>query len=183
MTQEIEYVDILTESGEKTGEKKPKDDVHRDGDWHKSVHIWVLNSKRELLIQRRAACKKSHPNQWDISAAGHVSAGDTPIAAAVREFQEELGLSLSEDEFEYLFEIRANAVLNNGTFIEREINDVYLVKKDIDPSVLHLQEEEVAEVKYIPWEELEIRIQAEDAEYVRHPQEYAKLFERIRALI
>ena len=180
MAKESEYLDILTEEGEKTGETKPKDDVHRDGDWHKSVHVWVLNSRGELLIQRRAAQKKSHPNQWDISAAGHVSAGDSPIDAAIREFHAELGILLSEKEINYLFEVRANAVLNNGTFFEREINDVYLVKKDLDTLKMRLQEEEVAEVKYIPWKELKKEIQEENPEFVRHPMEYEKLFALLR---
>jgi isopentenyldiphosphate isomerase len=58
--------------------------VHRDGDWHRSVHIWVLNSEKgELLMQKRVAFKDSWPSHWDIGCAGHVSAGDTSIITGI----------------------------------------------------------------------------------------------------
>lgn len=42
------------------------------GDWHRAVHVWIyVQSTESLLIQKRAACKESWPDLWDISAAGH----------------------------------------------------------------------------------------------------------------
>ena len=42
------------------------------GDWHRAVHVWIfVQSTANVLIQKRAACKESWPNLWDISAAGH----------------------------------------------------------------------------------------------------------------
>ena len=48
----MEYLDILDENGNLTGEKKLRTEVHRDGDWHKAVHVWILNSKNQLLLQK-----------------------------------------------------------------------------------------------------------------------------------
>lgn len=70
-----EFFDILDGNGNKTGKIKPRTKVHRDGDWHKAVHIWVINHKREILLQRRCATKDSNPNMLTISVAGHLSAG------------------------------------------------------------------------------------------------------------
>lgn len=89
----IEYFDVLNEIGAKTGIVKLRSHVHRDGeptspctstaehtqgahcaagDWHRSVHVWVYAQNTDsLLIQKRAACKDSWPNLWDVSAAGH----------------------------------------------------------------------------------------------------------------
>lgn len=57
--------------------------VHRDGDYHRAVHVWIYSeSTRELLLQKRADCKDSWPGQWDISSAGHISAGDSSLVTA-----------------------------------------------------------------------------------------------------
>jgi isopentenyldiphosphate isomerase len=90
MTGGIEYIDTITPDGNLTGESRPRDEVHKNGIWHRSVHIWVLNDKEELLIQRRALQKESHPGMWDVSCAGHIGSGDSSLQAAVRELKEEL---------------------------------------------------------------------------------------------
>ena len=69
----MEYFDVLDENGNKTGETKLRSEVHRDGDWHRTVHIWVFNRQGEVLLQRRCATKDSYPNMLDISCAGHLS--------------------------------------------------------------------------------------------------------------
>ena len=177
-----EYVDILDGNGNPTGQTKLKSEVHRDGDWHKSVHIWVINSKNELLIQKRASIKESWPNLFDISAAGHVSAGEKPITSAIREVREELGLDVSEKDFEYLFTVPQQITTNNGAFINNEFSDVYLVKTDLDLSKFELQKEEVAEVKFIPFKDLQSAIINKSSEFVPHPEEYRLLFEKLEGL-
>ncbi len=88
-----EKIDVLNEKGELTGEIRTKKEVHELGLWHKSNHVWILNSEGELLLQHRAKNKENYGNAWDISAAGHVSAGESGIESALREIKEELGLS------------------------------------------------------------------------------------------
>ncbi|PPD72659.1 hypothetical protein GOBAR_DD30432 [Gossypium barbadense] len=79
-------------------------DVHRDGDYHKAVHVWIFaESTQELLLQKRADCKDSWPGLWDISSAGHISAGDSSLITAQRELQEELWVILPKDAFELIF--------------------------------------------------------------------------------
>lgn len=57
--------------------------VHRDGDYHRAVHVWIFaESTQELLVQRRADNKDSWPGLWDISSAGHISAGDSSLVTA-----------------------------------------------------------------------------------------------------
>lgn len=47
----MEFLDILDKNGNKTGEKKERKEVHSKGYWHKGVHIWIINSNKELLVQ------------------------------------------------------------------------------------------------------------------------------------
>jgi len=97
----MEYIDVLDKNGNKTGAIKPKSEIHRDGDRHRGSYIWIINSRNELLIQKRSSSKENYPNLWDISVAGHVSAGEDSISSALRETEEELGLKLKKENFQY----------------------------------------------------------------------------------
>lgn len=172
----IEFFDLLDFNGIPTGQKKIKQEVHRDGDWHRTVHAWIINDKGELLIQKRSNSKVLYPGMWDISSAGHLSLGENSIEACVRETNEELGINIQPDEFEYLFTCRRQAVENEGTFIDNEFNDVYLVQKDIKISDIKMRSEEVEDIKYIHFFELEKLVSTKDKNLVLHIDEYGKLF-------
>ncbi|XP_059641061.1 nudix hydrolase 3 isoform X2 [Cornus florida] len=126
--KEQEHLDVLTKTGQKSGISKPRGDIHRDGDYHRAVHVWIYSeSTQELLLQRRADCKDSWPGLWDISSAGHISAGDSSLITARRELHEELGVILPKEAFELIFVFLEECVINDGKFINNEFNDVYLV--------------------------------------------------------
>ncbi len=114
----MESLDLLDEDGNKTGVKKPKDEVHREGLPHRNVHVWIVNGKGEILLQKRAA-KLSFAFHWDASAAGHISAGSKPMTTAVKETFEELGLQLKEKELEFLFTVK-QLHKSGANFIENE---------------------------------------------------------------
>lgn len=75
------------EIGEETRAK-----VHENNLRHRAVHLFLFNSKGELLLQKRSATKDRHPLVWDSSAAGHVDAKEAYEISAVRELEEELGI-------------------------------------------------------------------------------------------
>lgn len=66
--------------------------VHANHWLHRAVHIFVFNSRGELLIHRRSATKDEAPLKMTSSASGHLSAGEDYATAATRELEEELGL-------------------------------------------------------------------------------------------
>jgi isopentenyl-diphosphate delta-isomerase type 1 len=172
-----EYIDIVDDGGNPTGERKLKSLVHKEGSRHKTVHVWIINSKGELMIQRRSPMKENHPNLWDISCAGHISAGETSLQAATRETKEELNMTIKEQNLEYLFTVNNPPItLNNGVYIDYEFQDVYLLKIGSDVPDFKLQIEEVAEIKWIPWRELQKMVHGGDVSLVPHQQEYDKLF-------
>jgi len=77
-----------------TGQIKERGQVHKDGDWHRSVQVWVAQKDTNnvrVLMQRRSKYKDTHPNQLDVSCAGHVNAGDDILETTMRELEEELG--------------------------------------------------------------------------------------------
>ncbi|KAL9242107.1 hypothetical protein vseg_016141 [Gypsophila vaccaria] len=176
-----EYFDVLTKTGQKTGFRKPRGEVHRDGEYHRAVHVWIYcESTNELLLQKRSDCKDSWPGQWDISSAGHISAGDSSLITARRELHEELGVNLPENAFELLFVFLQECVINDGKFINNEFNDVYLVTTvtPIPQEAFTLQETEVSAVKYISCEEYKSLLMNEDPDYVPYDLngQYGQLF-------
>lgn len=70
-----------------------RSEVHGNNLLHRAVHIFIFNRAGEVLLQKRSRWKDRHPNVWDSSAAGHVSAGEEYDATAVRELEEELGIT------------------------------------------------------------------------------------------
>ena len=164
----IELIDVLTPEGEPTGTRKPKDEIHRDGDWHRASHVWIVAPDGRFLLQRRSLRKTNNPGLWDVSTAGHVSAGESAINAAVRETFEELGLSIEPDELRFLATLRESCVLNQGTYFDNEFHEIFLVRREVDLASLRLDPEEVVEVKWVH----DLR---PDATFVPHAQEYALL--------
>jgi len=172
----MEFFDVLDDKGQLTGELKNREEVHRLGLWHRTVHVWIVNGQRELLIQKRSAQMQFCPNLWDISSAGHIEAGHSSIDTAIKEVEEELGLKLSESDFKHIFTVVQQFEWNDGILKNNEYNDVYLVKKDLNVNELKFDPVEVAEVKLIGIEELENKIKNKDESFVNHDAEYEELF-------
>lgn len=167
-----EAIDVLDASGDFTGRVKLKSDVHRDGDWHRSVHVWIVTPDGRFLLQKRAATKQSHPNLWDISAAGHISAGEGSVVSAVREIEEELGLSVAPEELRLVAQSRIEWSLNEGRFLENEFHDIYMVRRDVDIGSLRLQASEVDDARLVTIDELRALAERRDASLVPHWHEY-----------
>ncbi len=166
-----EFIDILNEEGEPTGEILLKSKAHANGLWHASAQVWIITPDRKVLLQQRAANKDSYPNLWDISVAGHLSAGDTPLIAALREIEEEIGLQLNKEDLQYLKTIKRQKVPKDG-FFDNEFNHLFLVKNPIEIGRLKLQESEVAAVKLMDIKFFEKSLTENQAEFVPHGEEY-----------
>ena len=177
----MENFDVLNSDGEPTGVVKPRVEVHRDGDWHRSVHVWIINSKQELLLQKRAHNKDSFPNMWDISVAGHVSAGQKSLETGIREVRAEVGLDITNDELEHNFTVKNQNITDEGKFVDNEFNDVYLIRKDVEVPNLNFDKKEIAELQWMHFEKLEGLVkQTEDNQIVPHEREYQLLFDVLR---
>ncbi len=155
MMSSVELIDVINRDGSPTGVTKPKPDIHRDGDWHRAVHVWVITPDHRVLVQRRARVKENNPGLWDVSCAGHISAGENTIDAAIREAEEELGLTLHASDLEYVTSMPSQCVLNDGKYIDNEIHEIYVARRDVELSALRLQPEEVDDARLVTWAEFE----------------------------
>lgn len=94
-SQKEEYLDIVDSSGNVIGQESRKV-LHSDPQkTHMAVNILIVNGKGEVLVQQRSYAKKFGGGLWEVSAGGHVNAGEKPADAARRELFEELGIKVN----------------------------------------------------------------------------------------
>ena len=91
MNVQNEIYDIVDDDDRVIGQASRKH-IHENQLLHRSTHVLVFNSDKELFLQKRALCKDESPGLWDTSSSGHVDAGESYDACAHRELFEELGL-------------------------------------------------------------------------------------------
>lgn len=141
-----EFFDICDEWGRPLGWTKARALVHRDGDWHRSFHCWLLSRgdspEPPILLQRRALDKDTWPGLWDVSAAGHYSAGEG-IEGGLRELREEMGLDVSEQELVPAAR-RREQVRHESGLVDREVQDVFFLSRRVDLRDLRPNDEVMA---------------------------------------
>lgn len=128
----------------------------RGGALHGASHVWVWrrhDNQIEILVQRRAKDKLTWPGYLDISAAGHIDAGETPISAAVREAREEISLSIDSDKLQLLFVRYVDDDAGSGVR-EREFVWVYLYAMPELSEGLRLEDGEVDSIQWLALDEL-----------------------------
>ena len=176
----MELLDIIEEDGSKTGIVRERNVAHRYGSMHATVHMWVMRRKEknaadaagksssygisandpagewEVLLQKRSANKDSNPGCYDISSAGHISAGNKPLPSAVREIGEELGIRAVPEDFLYVGTRikKSNKEFYGKPFIDNQLSYIYLYKGSVDTDLITLQEEEVESVEWMALDEV-----------------------------
>ena len=138
-----ERFDIYDEALNHIGVKQ-RDLVHRDGDWHQVFHCWVIgrgaNDDPYLILQKRRDYL-DYPNKIDISAAGHLAAGET-VRDGLRELEEELGLRVA---FEDLIPLgRRVGISRIGDFVDCQICHVFFYECDRPLTDYNYRREEIA---------------------------------------
>ncbi len=144
-------IDVLSDSGLRTGEILPRAELHRLGKPHRAVHLYLFNSSNELLLQRRALTVDHAPGIFGISLTAHLDAGEFSSATVRREVEEELGLDASQLKIDFLFSFFQEAILHE-TYIDRQFNDIYVTRADIAPAHIRFDRSEVSEVKFVSLE-------------------------------
>ncbi len=179
----MEYLDILDKNGILTGEKKERDKIHVDGNWHKVVQIFIVNDNG-IMLQQRSLNKKSDPGKWCASASGHISSGESSIDAALKEFREELGITLNKEEIKLIDTFASPSVrYNNGNkIINNHFVDLYIVTRNIDVNDVILQKEELEKVDYFTIEEFIDMVNTKDERLTDTPILFEHLIDYIESI-
>ena len=111
------------------------------------VHIEIFNEKGEIFLQKRSETKDLYPGLWDTAVGGHVSAGEKPEEAVIREAEEELGIK--PDKLDFLFKyIHEN---DNET-------EIAMLYKTVYNGPFYIDNDEVTEGRFYSVEEIETLI-------------------------
>lgn len=154
-----EFIDIISETGEPTGKVALKSEAHKNGWFHNTIHLWLYTGKGEILLQQRSRKKSIYPLLWDVSAAGHIDAGESFIDAAIRETQEELGLQLKPNEITKIGVHKHLSTYSNGSIQDNEFHQVYIAQLKIDLEKLIPQKEEVEDIKLVSFNEFRMLLE------------------------
>ena len=123
-------------------------EAHEKGELHRALSVLIINSKKEILLQRRALGKYHSPGLWTNTCCSHPYPGEDPNEAAKRRLQEEMGMS---SELTFLFKFQYKCDFENG-LIEHELDHVFIGKTDDTP---HLNTDEAMAFKWMSIENLE----------------------------
>jgi len=155
------------------GKGADKESVYGQGLLHGASHVWIwrqTDKGPEVLLQQRAASKRTWPNMLDISAAGHIDLGETPEEAAIRETKEELGLDVTTRQLELVEVHRMNMAVDDFS-TENEFRWVYLAELKED-SRFNLQYSEVSSTLWLPLQEFESGVLPNNGQYVPQGDDY-----------
>ncbi|WP_372746471.1 NUDIX domain-containing protein [Lutibacter sp.] len=166
-----EYIDILNDNDEVSGKTCLKSEAHKLGLFHASVHIWIIDYNNNVLIQKRAADKDVFPNLWDVSVAGHISAGENQLVSAIREIEEEIGLSVLKEHLYYIGTFKKK-IVHKINLIDNELHHIYICRINFDFNSLKIQVEEVSEIKTMKLKKLIEEVSKEKNKFVPHGNDY-----------
>jgi 8-oxo-dGTP pyrophosphatase MutT (NUDIX family) len=148
---EGELFDLVDREGAPLGRKKPRALVHRDGDWHRSIHVWVwgmVAGRPHVVLQRRSPAKDTHPGRLDVAVTGHLRAGESP-QDALREAEEEIGLRLGPADV-VLLGRRRRVDSSRPGLLDHEVQDVFAARGPADLGALSACEAELAGLLAVP---------------------------------
>ena len=153
----MELVDIVDENNKLTGQIEERWVAYEKGLWRRTVSCWIMNEKGEVLLQKRTANKIRNPNKW-AKTGGQVEAKETVEEAIYREVKEELGIEIPKEQIKVVDIHKSDN--KNRRFA---YNFIFVVNYKINDYIL--QKEEVAEVKYVTIEDIELAKKNNDSNY------------------
>ena len=147
MNDENEILDLVNSADEVIGTLKRSDYSRLESEklgYIRSVNAFIRNSEGKLWIPRRTANKQIAPNGLDYSMAEHVQVGETYLEACIRGFEEELNMTITSKDLEFVATSRPHSGINY-------FDTLFIYKSDIVPTY---NPEDFTEFKWMSIDEL-----------------------------
>lgn len=143
----------------------PKMEVHEKGLLHRAFSVFIMNTKGETMLQRRALQKYHSPGLWTNTCCSHQKEGESNLAAGKRRMMEEMGFVT---ELKELFSFIYKAPFDNG-LTEHEFDHVMIGYYEEEPVI---NPDEVAEWKWMGLNDIRLDI-------YENPENYTEWFKII----
>lgn len=145
---------ILVDAHDRELGVKEKIEAHIEGALHRAFSIFVFDSEKRLLLQKRANSKYHSGGLWSNTACGHPRPGETTLEAARRRLREEMGFDCDLCEaFEFLYRVELD-----GALIEHEYDHVFFGAHEGVPAP---DPSEVEDWRWVTMEELRLQLTEE----------------------
>ena len=152
-----DLVVLVDENDNETG-TAGKLEAHRKALLHRAFSVFVLNSKGELMLQKRAITKYHSGGLWSNTCCSHPYPGEPVAAAAQRRLMEEMGFECRLDQ-RFAFVYRAE--LDND-LVEHEYDHVFIGHCDRTPDPNPL---EVEDWKWMGLDDLKADLEQNPSKY------------------
>ncbi|MEO8759415.1 MAG: isopentenyl-diphosphate Delta-isomerase [Bacteroidia bacterium] len=159
-----DYVILVDEQDNELG-KMEKLQAHSEAKLHRAISVFVFNSSKELLLQKRASGKYHSANLWTNTCCSHPKPTENTADAAKRRLQEEMGIAC---DLKYVFNFTYLAKLENG-ITEHEFDHVFFGFCDDLPK---LNTAEASDYKYLSLTEIETQLK-------QNPEQFTVWFKLI----
>lgn len=150
----------------------PKTEAHKKALLHRAISVFIFSSNGKWLLQRRALTKYHSGGLWTNACCTHPLPNESNTDAANRRLKQEMGMSVSLKE---LFSFTYKETLDNE-LTEHELDHVFIGTTDLTPNI---NADEVAEYKYISYDDLIHDIQNNPSNYTVW---FKKIIERVHSL-
>lgn len=172
----VEFLEIVDQDGEFTGEILEKELAHDRNLLHNEVSVFVVNDKKEVLLQKRSPNKRFKPNKWGL-CSGHVDIYESLEQAVIREIFEEIGLKAKKED---LHSLQGRILCVKET--NSHFTYLYYAKTSLKEEDFVIQKEELSEVKWVPilevYDWIERGFTSFDTSYVSYLELVKKELER-----
>jgi|SRR6185437_6926574 len=156
-----DQVILVDEKDNATGVME-KLEAHQRGLLHRAFSIFIFNSSKELVLQRRALHKYHSAGLWTNSCCSHPRPGEDIINAANRRLNEEMGIQCQLiPAFSFIYKVS----FDNG-LIEHEYDHVIIGQSNSQPVI---NKEEASDWKYRSLMDIKKDI-------TLHPENYTEWF-------
>lgn len=140
----MKYLDVILvdlNNNQLGVERKGK--AHKLGLLHKAFSIFVINSNREVLLQKRAKDKYHSPGLWSNTCCSHHQLG-VDIGTTLKDrLLHEMGIEVNK--FKHLFNYYYKYKFNSDLY-EHEYDEIYLAYSDHIPKV---NKDEVGDFRWV----------------------------------
>ncbi len=176
-----EFFEIFDEQNQPLHFTKPRHEVHRDGDWHRTIQVFVINEKEQLLCNLRSKDKDVYPAYWDISVGGHIAPMEHSLQTALRELREELGINVQPHELRFVTHFSLDGFDETTHHTDREHATVFIYKTHLNTDDFRMAEDEIDALEFFPVSFIKQSLKSEipAIRFVPLKTQYSELLDKI----
>lgn len=175
-----EYIDLVDEKNNLTGEQEKRSVIHSKGLWHRTIHIYFfrkVDDRIDFLVHLRSKKKDLHPNCWDTRFGGHIQSGQNIEAGAIDEIKEETDL-----------DIEGTDLIDGGwrktdSYPNNEFNRVYYFEFKGNTNDLKFNDGEVQKVKWMFLDDIIKSMKDEPSIWAGDSEEFKRTIKSLQGIL